>query len=102
MICTNDLTFDLILGENKNYGRLTDILTNLHDHIPISHVYYYPISNPIYYDQDNRLTNILFVTGIMLSTGMFRISISGKQFYTPLLQRHTIYAGEILFSAIIE
>ena len=103
MICTNDLTFDLILGENKNYSCLTNLLTNLHDHIPISHVYYYPISNPIYYDQDNRLTNILFVTGIMLSTGMFRISISGKQFYNnQLLQSHTIYAGEILFSAIIE
>lgn len=102
LICTNDLTFDLTLGENKNYSCLTNILTNLHDHIPIYHDHYYPISNPIYYDQDGRVTNILFVTGIMPSTGMFRISISGKQFYNQLLQSHTIYAGEILFSAIIE
>ena len=103
LICTNDLTFDLILGENKNYSRLTNILTNLHEHIPVGHVYYYPISNPIYYDEDNRLMNILFVTGIMSPSGMFRISISGKQFYNnQLLQSHTIYAEEILFSAIIE
>lgn len=55
------------------------LLTNVHDHIPISNVYFYPISNPSYYE-DDRLIKILFVTGNMLSTGMFRISISGKQF----------------------
>ena len=101
LTCTNDLTFDLILEENKNYSCLSKVLTNVHDHIPISNVYFYPISNPSYYEGD-KLTNILFVTGNMLSPGMFRISISGKQFYnTQLLQKHTIYAGEILFSAII-
>jgi len=102
LICTDDLTFNLTLGENKNYSRLTSILGNVHDYIPISHNYYYPISNPVYYDEDGRLTNILFVTGIMNASGMFRISISGKQFYSQLLQSHTIYAEEILFSTIIE
>lgn len=97
MTCVNDL----ILEENKNYSCLSNVLTNVHDHIPISNVYFHPISNPSYYE-DDRLINILFVTGNMLSTGMFRISISGKQFYnSQLLQKHTIYAGEILFSTII-
>ena len=101
LVCTDNLTFNLILDDNKNYSCLTQVLTNVHDHIPISNPYFYPISNPIYYENDN-LTNILFVTGNILSIGTFRISISGKQFYdSQLLQRHTIYAGEILFSAII-
>lgn len=101
LVCTDNLTFNLILDDNKNYSCLTQVLTNVHDHIPISNPYFYPISNPSYYEQDN-LANILFVTGNMLSIGTFRISISGKQFYdSQLLQRHTIYAGEILFSAII-
>ena len=101
LLCKDNLTFDLILDENKNYSCLTQVLTNVHDYIPISNAYFYPISNPSYYNNDN-LTNILFVTGNMLSIGTFRISISGKQFYnSELLQRHTINAGEILFSAII-
>lgn len=101
LVCIDNLTFNLILDNNKNYTCLTQVLTNVHDHIPISNPYFYPISNPNYYEKDN-LTNILFVTGNMLSIGTFRISISGKQFYdSQLLQRHTIYAGEILFSAII-
>jgi hypothetical protein len=101
LICRDNLTFNLALDSNKNYTCLTQVLTNVHDHIPISNPYFYPISNPNYYEKDN-LTNILFVTGNMLSIGTFRISISGKQFYdSQLLERHTIYAGEILFSAII-
>ena len=101
LVSIDNLTFNLILDDNKNYTCLTPVLTNVHDHIPISNPYFYPISNPSYYEKDN-LTNILFVTGNMLSVGTFRISISGKQFYdTQLLERHTIYAGEILFSAII-
>ena len=101
LVCIDNLTFNLILDENKNYTCLTKVLTNVHDHIPISNPYFYPISNPSYYEKDN-LTNILFITGNMLSIGTFRISISGKQFYdSHLLERHTIYAGEILFSAII-
>jgi hypothetical protein len=101
LVCKDNLTFNLILDENKNYTCLTHVLTNLHDYIPISNPYFYPISNPSYYEND-KLMNILFVTGNMLSIGTFRISISGKQFYdSQLLERHTIYAGEILFSAII-
>lgn len=101
LLCKDNLTFNLILDGNKNYTCLSQVLTNVHDHIPISNPYFYPISNPSYYNQDN-LTNILFVTGNMLSIGTFRILISGKQFYdSHLLERHTIYAGEILFSAII-
>ena len=101
LVCIDNLTFNLILDENKNYTCLTQVLTNVHDYIPISNPYFYPISNPSYYEGD-KLMNNLFVTGNMLSIGAFRISISGKQFYnSQLLQRHTIYAGEILFSAII-
>jgi len=101
LVSIDNLTFNLILDENKNYTCLTQVLTNVHDYIPISNTYFYPISNPSYYDKNN-LTNILFVTGNMLSIGTFRISISGKQFYdSQLLERCTIYAGEILFSAII-
>lgn len=101
LVCKDNLTFNLILDENKNYTCLTQVLTNVHDYIPISNPYFYPISNPSYYEGD-KLMNNLFVTGNMLSIGTFRISISGKQFYdSQLLQRHTIYAGEILFSAII-
>ena len=101
LVCKDNLTFNLMLDDNKNYTCLTQVLINVHDHIPISNPYFYPISNPNYYEKDN-LTNILFVTGNMLSIGTFRISISGKPFYdSQLLERHTIYAGEILFSAII-
>lgn len=101
LISIDNLTFDLIIDQNKNYSCLTQVLTNVHEHIPISNPYFYPISNPTYYTGDN-LANILFVTGNMLSIGAFRISISGKQFIdSQLLKRHTIYAGETLFSAII-
>ena len=101
LVCIDNLTFNLILDENKNYTCLTQVLTNVHDYIPISNPYFYPISNPSYYESDKLMCN-LFVTGNMLSIGTFRISISGKQFYdSQVLQRHTIYAGEILFSAII-
>ena len=101
LVCTDNLTFNLTVDDDNNYTCMTQVLTNVHDHIPISNPYFYPISNPTYYERD-ELTDILFVTGNMLSIGTFRISISGKQFYnSQLLERHTIYAGEILFSAII-
>jgi hypothetical protein len=101
MVCIDNLTFNLILDVNKNYTCLSQVLIDVHDHIPISNPYFYPISNPTYYEGDN-LTNTLFVTGNMLSVGTFRISISGKRLYdSQLLQTHTIYAGETLFSAII-
>ena len=101
LICIDNLTFNLTLDNNKNYTCLIQGLTNVHDHIPISNPYFYPISNPSYYEKD-ELTNILFVTGNILSTGTFGISINGKQFYdSQLLERYTMYAGEILFSAII-
>lgn len=78
------------------------MLTNVHDFIPISNVFNYPISTLIDQDSTSGLLNVLHVTGNMLASGMFRIVAGGRKYAnTSTLQSHTVYAGEILFSAII-
>ena len=102
LICTDNLKFDLLLDAQNNYRYLSNVLTTVDNIIPISNVYNYPIATVIDQDSNDGLLNTLFVTGNMLATGMFRIAIGGtRHVKSSTLQTHTIYAGEILFSAII-
>ena len=102
LICTDNLSYNIVKDSNNNYGYVTSALTNVHEYIPVSAAFHYNIATLIDVDREKKLLNILNVDGNMLATGLFKINIGGKQYdSSSTLQSYTIPAGTILFSAIL-